>query len=305
VVSWNVGRNFTHNAHDILGLALALSATIVALQETGCSRRNLPAQTKDFHGWYSDSDPKGHHGVGLLLHTSLAKHVIKTDRHGSRGLSLLLALPRKHLRITTLHWPHTEEEARETRHWCTNLQESDDDQGFENIWLGDFNAILNPTLDYRAVTTHRHSTSLGPGLLADLTRWNAVDTFRLLHPSTMAFSRPHFVHGEHVSSSRIDAIWVSFGLAPRVRAAGVVDLHDHPTDAINGLVDLSDHLPVTASLDLQIPAPPVTSRLVHRRRFAPSKATAKQQEAFAAAISVVVTVVVDVLLVQVKRTCLG
>lgn len=287
VASWNIGRGLSSKIDHILPAALALSALIVALQETGCTRRqasHLLAVSKDYQGWFTDCDPSSQHGVGVLLANSLAKHVIQTSQFATRGISLLLALPRRQLRITSLHWPHDPAQAQEMRKWCHSLHVQTAAHNQDHLWLGDFNAILHPDLDYRASRSEAVS-GLGHGLLSDLSRWNAVDTFRRLHPLTLAFSRPHTIQGAVVSESRIDAIWASAGLVDLLRAAEVVDLQSHSSAAVNNVVGLSDHQPVTATFDLgHVPITDPT-RYTPRQRFFLPQNDDKTLMAFASAVT--------------------
>ncbi|KAI7815879.1 Endonuclease/exonuclease/phosphatase [Gamsiella multidivaricata] len=160
-----------------------------------------------------------HHGkgVGLLITHDWFKFLISSshDENG-RGVMALFGFKRGlQLAVINCYVPTLSSDTRVEHNriilWVKNQVESLRTKGVRVILLGDFNGVVNPSID-RSSTDHT-STVPELSLFTWLTTRNFTDSFRLLHPTTPLFCNSSRVKGSRAVVNRLDMVWVSNDLA--------------------------------------------------------------------------------------------
>lgn len=100
------------------------------------------------------------------------------------------------------------------------------------ILMTDHNHRLDPVLDYYSASgTPESPLPNARNAFANLlARLQLVDTFRHLHPKTREYTRIHKAHGQLISKSRIDGIFISAHLVTGQDRALINAKHIPPTD---------------------------------------------------------------------------
>ncbi|KAK3804689.1 MAG: hypothetical protein JOS17DRAFT_781629 [Linnemannia elongata] len=142
-----------------------------------------------------------------------------------------------HFRIVNCYVPASrneegKKEFQELAEWAKKEIQEAKEKGMETIVCGDFNGVVNPSLDRS--NEKKQNTNIENGLLAWLVENQFTDSFRELHPETRAYSF-HDI-------SRLDMIWLAGSLKGGLTEAGMMPLE-------GGIH--SDHKAVFAELDVR------------------------------------------------------
>lgn len=182
----------------------------------------------------------------ILAHAG--HHLTPVEGHEQRGLleaRLLLPDGKATLSVYVTHLDHKSEAAR-LQQLAAVFQWTTRDRSRPHLLLGDFNALSAADFAGRpdvldALRSHdqfRHMVVDGMDVTARLQRRGYVDAAA----SQPAADGPQPTYPAHDPLARIDYIWASTPLAPRIRRCGVWQTDETATT--------SDHLPVLAEIDL-------------------------------------------------------
>src|SRR5690349_20117369 len=159
-------------------------------------------------------------GVAFLVKESWQKHIIRRNTHNGRGISLDFGYHLgAHFRIVNCYVPASRDEERkrelqELTEWAKKEIQEAKEKGMETIVCGDFNGVMNPSLDRS--NEKKQNTNIENGLLEWLVENQFTDSFRELHPETRAYSFRDI--------SRLDMIWLAGGLKGGMTEAGMMPL---------------------------------------------------------------------------------
>ena len=214
---------------------------ICLLQETHLSDSDKDKDhliSKDYNNVYSATYNSRQRGVAILVHNKLLFHHISTTSDpGGRYVIINCSIIDYSFTIVNIYGPN-----------------NDDPLFFHNIFkqlnntsnviiAGDFNTVLNPILDRSHIAGHNrnwHSTDTIKKYMED---FGLGDSWRLSHPNTKQYTHTSLVHH---SSSRIDFFLISNTLLPKAKNNTI-----HP-------IEISDHAPVSLTLQLQYNIRPPT-----------------------------------------------
>lgn len=182
----------------------------------------------------------------ILAHAG--HHLTPVEGHEQRGLleaRLLLPDGKATLSVYVTHLDHKSEAAR-LQQLAAVFQWTTRDRSRPHLLLGDFNALSAADFEGQpdvldALRSHdqfRHMVADGTDVTARLHRRGYVDAAA----SQPVADGPQPTYPAHDPLARIDYIWASTPLAPRIRRCGVWQTGETATT--------SDHLPVLAEIDL-------------------------------------------------------
>ncbi len=287
VGTFNCNQSLTNRHEEILKIIQSLKLQIILLQDTGIHTRGDETAESSFwrrHGFamfaksgvpnnteYSKSDNdiikkaavkalkhvRDRRKLAILVHTTLANgaDVVQTGLNRPRIQCIRVHGPlTKPITITNVYLPpHTPEHMQEIEAVHDQLREWRPFPNTPNIIGGDWNAVLDPSIDRLPARVNRSAVdTLYANTIAAL---QMTDLLRERHPDGVFFTYHHDGH-----ASRIDAIHGSAELLPRCQSAGVSSHYgeDH---------DLSYTY-------IRVDREPATSELARRRRFTtPEKLT--------------------------------
>ena len=250
VVSWNVNGIRAAAGKGLIEKMEGLQADVFCFQETKATEEQVaevlaPLVAKGWKLYASSAERKGYSGTAILTKNAPLEVVmgLPQSEHNTEGR--LVAVQMEHAWIVTAYVPNSGNElARLTYRaaWDIDVMEylKTMDQKKPVIFCGDLNVAHQPidlarpksnynkTAGYTQIEIDGFSAVLASGF---------VDTYRALHPDTVAYSWWSYRGGAKEANIgwRLDYVLVSERLFSSVTAATI-----HPE------VEGSDHCPVSA-----------------------------------------------------------
>ncbi|PKY60873.1 hypothetical protein RhiirA4_431433, partial [Rhizophagus irregularis] len=244
---------------------------------------NLYLSSYNFHSWFTHSpNANRHSGVGIILHSSLAKYVVKKKFYTDRLIGLTLQLPRnRDVLLVGGYIPPINSSNRSVIANCHSTLiswiRSARSSNHSVLLGGDLNADYDQFLA-QISATHQGSSPLNP--LFKLLHEQQFEDLCEIDRATLSPSAT-FRSTSSGSLSRLDYIWTSPSFPIPHLWSSVTDLSDNfPTD----------HFLVTAHFDfLALQDQRAPSFIKQRQRcrtcFDFYSANSEQKEAFAAEVS--------------------
>ena len=245
LLTWNVrglGNKVKRSA--VFSFLKKQRADIVVLVETHVEGRLQMALRRPWIGWAYHSSHSSHaRGVSVLIAKTVHFELcdVQSDPQG-RYVFLSVKLYGEPFLLMAFYVPPpfsstivTEGLLYMTRH-----------PSIQAVWLGDFDATLNPTLDKLSPSPLPTTAPTHTRFSRLISSFNLTDTWRFKFPLTQAYS---CFSATHNTMSRIDFIFISNTLAPRLLGAEFAPRL------------LSDHSPYWISLSVPLDRPPRTWRL--------------------------------------------
>lgn len=241
-VSWNVrGLGNQNKKLKVLNHLLKLKADICLLQETHATDQTYQKiKTSHYNHIFSAHYNSKQRGVCILISQKIQfTHNATTSDPEGRYIIINISINNTPITIGNVYGPN-----------------SDDPTFFQNFFsllsdfshcpiiiAGDFNTVLNPTIDRSSNHNARtwNSTDTLNHLIED---FGLGDSWRLKHPTKQQYT---FHSPVHHSYSRIDLILTSNSIMSQI-----TDQHIHP-------ILISDHAPISITWNI-INQPKITSR---------------------------------------------
>src|SRR5438105_8088479 len=156
--------------------------------------------------WACDETDVNEHrkgGVGIILHNTVAKHLIRVQKVDNYLISIMLYFKKLKVNIVQLYMPTKEKKQKRNRieNKISQIIKDDNDNKVTTIIMGDFNMVSNPKIDRTPAGKDNKSEAK---LLTRLEEANFVDTQKAF---SVVNAKHTWTRGD--SSSRIDMIWIS------------------------------------------------------------------------------------------------
>jgi len=253
LVSWNVNGIRACAEKGLFTWLESSGADIVSLQETKAWAEQLGPEFTDRPGWrvwWAEAEKKGYSGVAMYSrHEPRAVTKLGVAEYDAEGRFLALDFGR--WIFAGAYFPNSQDGGARLEYklgFCQAVAEwgrAQQAAGKEIILCGDYNIAHHP-IDLARPKQNEQS----PGYLPEERQWmdgftasGWVDTFRTLHPETVAYSWWSYRFQAKAKNIgwRIDYHCTTPGLRGQLRSATI-----HPE------VEGSDHVPVVADLDLTL-----------------------------------------------------
>lgn len=255
IVSWNVNGVRAVHRNGYWDAFLSLKPDIFCLQETKATPEQLSADIRDVPGYWSyfthPAEKKGYSGVALYTRhePESVEYTLGDPAFDREGRHIIAHF--KQFSLITSYFPNggqgPERLAYKLDYYDTFLTYLEKLRKTQPniIFCGDVNTA-HEAIDLARPKENAQNTGFLPeerAWIDEIVRHGYVDTFRTLHPNTA----DAYTYWDQKTRSRdrnvgwrIDYVFVSGELSPRVRSA---DIH-------SGIFG-SDHCPVSVTLDIK------------------------------------------------------
>jgi len=269
--------------HSLCEQAALNSLDIVGVQETNASPQRTKSLLYNDNSnilnykaiWASSTTQYKGSGVGLLIHKKWHKYKLEAiDDSQGRGLAVRFGFKAAaHFAIITCYLPQRYKHPTifaTTEQWLRGQIDHFTQQGCHVLLLGDFNGVVNPSID--RANKDRNTTMPELPLFNWLTNNSFIDTYRAIHPTDRLYTWNQ--------ESRIDMIWSDPTLASYL----------HSVSSFPLLTPISsDHLFIVATFSVRSlirPSPAATRGTYDKRskKISLEDATDENWEAFASRV---------------------
>lgn len=248
LVSWNVNGLRAALGRGYVETAKFLDADIFCLQETKMGREQVVIGLTGYHEFWNSAQKKGYSGTAVFSRPEpkAVKYGMGRERHDAEGR--IIQAEYEDFILVNVYTPNSQrglarlgyrlEWEDDFRAWLQEL-----DQQKPLVICGDMN-VAHREIDIKNVSSNRKNagfTNEERSKMTELLAAGFCDTFRTLHPDTVAYSWWSYRANARINNVgwRIDYFLVSARLMPRVKAA-----------EIYGDLPGSDHCPVGLVLDV-------------------------------------------------------
>ena len=247
LVSWNVNGLRAALGRGFLEKAAELDADILCLQETKMGSGQVVINLAGYHEFWNSAQKKGYAGTAIFsrLEPKAVKYGMGLERHDGEGR--IIQAEYEDFILVNVYTPNSQ---RGLARLDYRLQWEDDfrawvqtlDRQKPLIICGDLN-VAHQDIDIKNVSSNRKNagfTNEERAKMTELLAGGFRDTFRALHPDTVAYSWWSYRANARARNVgwRIDYFLVSTRLMPRVKAAEIYS-------ELTG----SDHCPVGLILE--------------------------------------------------------
>lgn len=220
---------------------------LLLIQDTGKYPTTFSADVRNHYIHFStppSSDPAG--GMAIICHNSLKEHIKYIDPDPNVNLLNLPFTLNHRIMLYKMRYPvETYIINAYVKKKNAPLYEKIADLS-PLIIAGDLNSFPNPHLDYFSSKNLNRSN---PRPVTQLIENGYIDTYRLLHPEKVAFTRygsryNKYAKITHVSASRIDHILITDNLVNTIKNSVIIDKDVSDSDHRILYLDIcSDHIP--------------------------------------------------------------
>lgn len=247
IVSWNVNGLRSAHRQGLADWLKSAAPDILCLQEIKCQEDQLLAEMlrpAGYHAYYNCATKKGYSGVAVYARAEAlaVQQKLGLERFDAEGRLLRLDFP--DFTLLNLYVPHG---GRQKENLDYKLAVFDRLIQYiralpdNAVLTGDFN-VAHHEIDLARPGQNRDNimfTAEERSRLDGLTNLGFVDSFRQLHDEGGRYSWLPYIKSarENNVGWRLDYIWVSQALAPRLTGADIL-----------GDVVMSDHFPIWAEL---------------------------------------------------------
>ncbi len=247
LVSWNVNGLRAALRRGFLDVVREMDADIYCLQETKMEQGQAEIDLAGYHELWNSAHKKGYSGTAVFSRPrpKAVTYGMGRDRHDNEGR--IIQVEYDHFILVNVYTPNSQrgllrldyrmQWEDDFRAWLQEL-----DQQKPLVICGDLN-VAHQEIDIKNVSSNRRNagfTDEERGKMTELLEAGFCDTFRTLHPDTVAYSWWSYMFNARAKNVgwRIDYFLVSRRLMPKVKAA---EIYSH--------IPGSDHCPVALILD--------------------------------------------------------
>lgn len=249
VVSWNTtGIRFTKEKNPKLQLVLdeliKLKADVVFVQEThiGPQSYKVLENIKGWRSFFTVHHPRSK-GVAILIKNETIFRYICHDEDYSGGYIVLFC--RLHCQLYTLVNVYNHQADRQMLNRLGDYLRAVNTKGVLVVG-GDFNTVLDPTIDRISSADQTYHSSLRSILEQFTESLSLTDVFALMHPMEECFTR-----SQNLSHSRLDMFFMPTNAVTLVKNCYTIKAQMRKTTS--GYTTISDHDPLV--LELEFPSP--------------------------------------------------
>ncbi|RHZ73014.1 hypothetical protein Glove_235g11 [Diversispora epigaea] len=201
---------------DIIGL----TETKIKPRQEKVVSRNLkrvlgPDNNSIYESFWSLSEQSQDAGIGIMIKETLAKHVFKIEKMEGYALGVEFAF-KNSIKLNVLVIYYLAGQQKRTlrlklTQWVLKRIHNGLDPNYFQLIIGDFNAVVNPSIDRSRINLTQHRGSMAETtMLRHLQNYNCIDSFRACNNRQVGFT--WFCRGDSHIKSRIDMIWISSNL---------------------------------------------------------------------------------------------
>ena len=248
LVSWNVNGLRAALGRGFADAVRQMDADVVCLQETKMEQGQAETQLDGYHEYWNSARKKGYSGTAVFTRTEPlnVRYGMDLSQHDAEGR--IIEAEYERFTLVNVYTPNSQRGLPRLPYrmewedaFLEYLQKLDGKKPV--VICGDLN-VAHEEIDIKNVSSNRKSAGFTDEERAKMTRLLSAgfcDTFRTLHPDTVAYSWWSYWSNARANNVgwRLDYFLVSRRLMEQVRAA-----------EIYGSVEGSDHCPVALELDI-------------------------------------------------------
>ncbi|ULQ58504.1 exodeoxyribonuclease III [Brucepastera parasyntrophica] len=248
LVSWNVNGLRAALNRGFIDAVNGLNADIICLQETKMEQGQAVIDLVGYHEYWNSADKKGYSGTAVFSRSGPVRvqYDMGLPEHDTEGRIIqaeyedfiLVNVYTPNSKRGLLRLPYRMEWEDAFRNYLVKL-----DKQKPVVICGDLN-VAHEEIDIKNVASNRKNAGFTDEERARMTELLSAgfsDTFRTLHPDTVAYSWWSYMGNARANNVgwRLDYFLVSNRLMPKVKAAEIYNT-----------VEGSDHCPVGLVLDV-------------------------------------------------------
>ena len=169
---------------DVLTYLRDTNASIVCLQDTHLSEKDLASIKQIWYNCYLHGTSTNSRGVLILLNNNFEHEVLEVNKdNNSNMLHILLKCGSIKINLINIYAPNQDNPS-----FFSAIQEiAQNNKAEYNVICGDFNLVLDPVKDCKNYTRINNPNSR-KRVIEMMNEVNLVDIYRYLHPDTVRFS---------------------------------------------------------------------------------------------------------------------